>query len=308
MKAIVINEYGTNDVVKCLDVERPEPGAGEVLVKVSVAGVNPVDWKIRNGAGVRFGLTLPIMLGGEIAGTIEKVGPGVEGFREGETVYGKIRTGGFAEYALAKVGEVVPAPRNIDVRTAAAIPLAGLTAWQGLFDLAQLTRGQRVLITGAAGGVGSLAVQFAKEKGAYVIGTGSPHNRDFVTSLGADEFIDYTTQSFDALVKDVDVVLDAVGGETYQRAFKCLKKGGFMATCVEFPAEGDGEAYGVKAARVFCKANASQLSEITALVEAGKLVARVSSVLPLEDVAKALTLSESGRANGKIVLEIVGPS
>jgi NADPH:quinone reductase-like Zn-dependent oxidoreductase len=166
MKAIVIKSYGDEGVVEYTDVERPEPKADEVLVKVHVAGVNPVDWKIRNGLGERLGLKLPIMLGGEIAGTIETIGSEVKDFKEGDAVYGIIASGGYAEYAIAKVGDIAPKPESLDFKNAAAVPLGALSAWQAMFDLANLSSGQRILIGGASGGVGSLAVQLAKAKGA----------------------------------------------------------------------------------------------------------------------------------------------
>ncbi len=304
MKAVVINAYGNEDVVDYTDVERPEPKADEVLVKVHVAGVNPVDWKIRNGLGERLGLKLPIMLGGEIAGTIEKIGGDVRDFKEGDAVYGIIASGGYAEYAIAKMGEMAPKPQSLDFENAAAVPLAALTAWQAIFDLANLISGQRILITGASGGVGSLAVQLAKAKGAYVIGTASGRNEEFVRDLGADEFVDYTKQNFEEVVKDVDVVFDAVGGDTFERAFQILKKGGFLVTAVEFPSEEKAQEFGVKSARVFCKPNAEQLAAITQLIDEGKLKAHVSTVLPLAEVKKAHQLSESGRTRGKIVLQV----
>lgn len=304
MKAIVINEYGTNDVVNYTEVTRPEPQAGEVLVKIQTAGVNPVDWKIRSGAGERMGLKLPIRLGREIAGTIEKFGEDVTDFKVGDSIYGMVKTGGFAEYAVAKVSDIAPKPANLDYEHAAAIPLGGLTAWQAIFDLAHLSDGQRILITGASGGVGSLAVQFAKAKGAYVIGTASGRNEKFVRGLGADEFIDYTKQNFEEIVTDVDVVFDTVGGDTFERAFQTLKKGGFLVTSVAFPNEEKAREFDIKAARVFCKPDAEELKEISELVETGKVKARIAAVLPLAEVKKALELSESGHADGKIILMV----
>lgn len=229
MKAIVIKSYGDENVVEYTDVERPEPKASEVLVKVHVAGVNPVDWKIRNGLGERLGLKLPIMLGGEIAGIIEKIGSEVRDFKEGDSVYGIISSGGYAEYAIAKVGDIAPKPQSLDFTNAAAVPLGALTAWQAIFDLANLSGGQRILIAGASGGVGSLAVQLAKAKGAYVIGLASGRNEEFVRDFGADEFVDYTKQNFEEVVKNVDIVLDAVGGETFGRSFETLKKAAFSS-------------------------------------------------------------------------------
>ncbi len=304
MKAIIINTYGNEDVVNYTDVTRPEPKAGEILVKVHFAGVNPVDWKIRNGLGERLGLKLPIMLGGEIAGTIEKIGDDVRDFTEGDKVYGIITSGGFAEYAIAKPGDIAHKPQSLDFENAAAIPLGALTAWQAIFSLANLSRGQRILITGASGGVGSLAVQLAKAKGAYVIGTASGRNEEFVRSLGADEFVDYTKQNFEEVVTDVDVVFDTVGGGTFKKAFQTLKKGGFLVTAVEFPSEEKAREFGINAARVYCKPNAEQLTTISELIDEGRLKARVATVLPLAEVNQALQLSESGRARGKIVLQI----
>lgn len=304
MKAIMIRAYGNADVVEYVDVERPEPKANEVLVKVHAAGVNPVDWKIRNGAGERLGLKLPIMLGGEIAGTIERIGDAVSGLKEGDAVYGIIPSGGFAEYAIATVGDIAAKPQNLDFERAAAVALGGLTAWQAMFDVAQLSSGQRMFITGASGGVGSLAVHLAKAKGAYVIGMASGRNEAFVKGLGADEFVDYTQQSFEDVVKNVDVVFDTVGGDTFERAFHTLKKGGFLVTAVQFPSQEQAQAFGVKAARVFCKPNANQLAALSDLIDDGRVKAHVATVLPLADVNKALQLSETGHTRGKIVLHV----
>lgn len=303
MKAAVIHEYGDNDVVQYTDVERPEPKSGEALVRVHAAGVNPVDWKIRGGAGQRLGLSLPIRLGGELAGTIERVGDGVQGFQEGDAVYGIIKSGAFAEYALAKTGEVALKPASLDFLNTAAVPLGALTAWQAIFGLANLGGGQKILITGASGGVGSLAVQLAKEKGARVTGTASGDNEAFVRGLGVDEFVDYTKHPFEEVVKDVDVVFDTVGGDIFARAFQTLKKGGFLVTSVAFPSD-EAQKFGVRAARVQCKPNAEQLVAIRELVDAGKLRARVATVLPLAEVKQAFQLSEGGRPRGKVVLQV----
>ena len=189
---------------------------------------------------------------------------------------------GFAEYAVAKMGDIASKPQSLDFENAAAVPLSALSAWQAIFDLAHLSGGQRILIAGASGGVGSLAVQLAKAKGAYVIGTASGRNEEFVRDLGADEFVDYTKRNFEEVVKDVDVVFDAVGGGTFERAFQTLKKGGFLVTSVEFPSEEKAQSFGVKAVRVYCKPNAEQLAAISALVDEGKLKAHVATVLQVE--------------------------
>ncbi|PSB28937.1 NADP-dependent oxidoreductase [Chlorogloea sp. CCALA 695] len=308
MKAILINEYGNENVLNYTDVERPEPQADEVLVKVHVAAVNPADWKIRDGMGEMFGLKLPLILGGDIAGTVEAVGVEVENFKQGDAVYGMTVSGGFsgayAEYALAKANAIAPKPESLDFEAAAALPIGALTAWQAMFDLANLSSGQRILITGASGGVGSMAVQLAKAKGAFVVGTASGKNEQYVRDLGADEFVDYTRQPFEAVVKDVDVVFDTIGGDTQERAFQTLKKGGFLVTSAQTPSEEKAKEFGVEAAFVFCKPNAGQLAEINRLIEEGKLKIHIETVLPLAEVKKAHQLSQSGRTRGKIVLQI----
>ncbi len=307
MKAIVINEYGDESVLNYTDVERLEAKEGEVLVKVYAAAVNPADWKIRDGMGESFGFKLPLILGGDIAGIVEAVGVDVENFKQGDAVYGMTvssLSGGYAEYAVAKADAIAPKPESINFEEAAAIPIAALTAWQAIFDLANLSSGQRILITGASGGVGSMAVQLAKAKGAFVVGTASSKNEQYVRDLGADEFVDYTQQSFEAVVKDVDVVFDTVGGDTQERAFQTLKKGGFLVTSAQAPSEEKAKEFGVEAAFVFCKPNAQQLAEINRLIEKGKLKIHIETVLPLAEVKKAHQLSQSGRTRGKIVLQI----
>jgi len=304
MKAIVIDAYGNEDVLDYVDVERPEPKADEVLVKVHVAAVNPADWKIRDGMGERFGFKLPLILGGDIAGTVEEVGDGVENFKKGDAVYGMTLSSLSGAYAVAKADAIAPKPESINFEEAAAIPIGALTAWQAMFDLAHLSSGQRILITGASGGVGSMAVQLAKAKGAIVIGTASGRNEQFVRDLGADEFVDYTAQPFEEVVKDVDVVFDTVGGDTQERAFQTLKKGGFLVTSAQTPSEEKAKEFGVEAAFVFCKPNAGQLTEINRLIEEGKLKIHIETVLPLTEVKKAHQLSLMGRTRGKIVLQV----
>jgi len=307
MKAVVINEYGGESVLNYTDVERPEPKADEVLVKVHVAGVNPADWKIRDGMGEMFGFKLPLILGGDIAGIVEEVGISVENFKKGDAVYGMTLSslsGGYAEYAVAKLDAIALKPESLDFENAAAIPIAALTAWQAMFDLANLSSGQRILITGASGGVGSMAVQLAKAKGAFVIGTASGRNEKFVRDLGADEFVDYTAQPFEEVVKDVDVVFDTVGGDTQERAFQTLKKDGFLVTSAQTPSEEKAKEFGVEAAFVFCKPSANQLIEINRLIDEGKLKIHVETFLPLTEVKKAHQLSQSGRTRGKIVLRV----
>lgn len=297
MKTVRIDEYGGNDVVKVVEVALPLVGADEVLIKVEAAGLNPIDWKIRNGAGQRLGLALPIFLGGEVAGRIEQIGPQVTDFKIGAKVYGMVKSGGFSEYVVAKADNIVQMPEGLDFEHAAAIPLCGLTAWQALFDLAHLEKGQCVLITGASGGVGSLAVQLAKFRGATVVGMASGKNKEFVMGLGADRFIDYEKEDFAELVHDMDVVFDTVGGKVFEQCFPTLRDGGTLVTSVAFP---DPTKH--RAQRVYCKPDQSELQQISDIYRAGRINARVSAVLELNQICEALALSESGRANGKIVI------
>ena len=306
MKAVQIKEYGDESVLNYTNVERPEPKACEVLVKVHASAVNPVDWKIRDGLGEMFGLKPPIILGCEIAGTVEEVGGDVDNFKQGDAVYGYIgsHSGGYAEYAIAKADEIAPKPKSLDFENAAAIAVGALTAWQSIFDLAKLQSWQRILITGASGGVGSMAVQLAKAKGAFIIGTASGKNEEFVRGLGADEFIDYTSQKFEEIVKDIDVVFDTVGGDTLDKSFQTLKKGGFLVTTVQPPSEEKAKEFGVTAAMVFAEPSAKQLTEINQLIDEGKLKTLVGPILSLAEARKAHELSKTGHTSGKIVMRV----
>jgi NADPH:quinone reductase-like Zn-dependent oxidoreductase len=255
--------------------------------------------------GEMLGLQLPIVLGCEIAGTIEKVGSGVRDFKEDDAVYGYVslqRNGGYAEYTIAKTDEIAPKPENLDFENAAAVAVGALTSWQAIFDTANLQSGQRILITGASGGVGSMAVQLAKAKGAFVIATASAKNEDFVRSLGADEFVDYTREKFEEVAKEVDVVYDTVGGDTLERSFLAVKRGGFLVTTVAPPSKEKAEKFGVRASMVNVLPSAQRLGEISRLIAAGKLKTHVAMVLPLGEVRKAHQFSETGRTRGKIIL------
>jgi len=316
MKAVRIERYGNEDVVELADVERPQAGENEVLVKVNAAAVNPVDWKIRDGLGEMFGLKPPLILGCEVAGTVEAVGDqgpsrtgspsqtGSSDFAVGDEVYGYLsaHSGGYAEYVAAPASEFVRKPKRIEFDTAASVPVAALTAWQGIFDHGKLASGQRILITGASGAVGSMAVQLAKNKNAHVIGIGSGRNEEFVRKLGADEFIDYKQAKFEDKVRDVDVVFDTVGGDTQDRAFQTVKRGGFLVSTVSPPSAEKAKEFGVTVAMVQMMPKPDQLAEINRLVESGKLKMRVATVLPLAEVKKAHQLSAGGHADGKIIL------
>lgn len=305
MKAIQIHKFGGPEVLQLNDVPRPEPGPRQVLVRIHAAGVNPVDWKIREGHLGR--MPLPMIMGNDFSGEIEALGPDVTEFRVGEPVFGSVAelSGSYAEYALAQVSEIIEKPQGLEHVAAAAIPVAAMTAWQALFDEAKIRIGQKVLIHAAAGGVGSFAVQFAKWKGAYVIGTASGPNAELVRSFGAHEFIDYLTTRFEDVVRDADVVLDTIGGETQQRSFKVLKRGGILVSIVEPPSEKSSAAQGIRA--VFMRENAAradELSRIAQLVASGQIKVNVETILTLREARKAQDLSQSGHAHGKIVLAV----
>jgi len=306
MKAIRIHQYGGPEVLAQVEMQRPAPGANEVLIKVKAAAVNPVDWKIRAGNLKDFlPLTLPATLGSDVSGTVEEVGPGAARFKRGDEVYASLglEGGGYAEYAVAKETIVAEKPGTLDHVQAASVPVAGLTAWQTLFEVAQLRAGQKVLIHAAAGGVGNFAVQFAKAKGAYVIGTASSKNQAFLGELGVDKAVDYQKTRFEDVVHDADVVLDTIGGDTQERSFKVLKKGGILVSIVQPPSQELATKYGVRAVFYGGHPSSSNLTEIARLIDAGKVKTVVETVLPLAEARRAHELSQSGHARGKIVLK-----
>ncbi|WP_406084903.1 NADP-dependent oxidoreductase [Streptomyces virginiae] len=306
MRAVVISKWGGPEVLVETEAERPEPGMGEVLVRVHAAGVNPVDWKTReSGALIPWG---PVpAVGWDVSGTVEAVGPGVTLHRVGDEVYGMPRfpqqAGAYAEYVTAPARHFAPKPATLDHVQAAALPLAALTAWQALVDTAGVSAGQRVLVHAAAGGVGHLAVQIAKARGAYVIGTASAGKHALLRELGADEVIDYRTTDFEDAVADVDVVIDAIGGDYTLRSLKVLKAGGHLVT-LPGPDSLPADPQGVHASWVLVEPDLGGLREITALVEQGLLKPLVDTVLPLEQAAKAHEIGERGRTTGKIVLTV----
>ncbi|WP_202895462.1 NADP-dependent oxidoreductase [Iningainema tapete] len=309
MKAVRIHEHGGLETLVYEDAPIPKPGEDEILIRVHAASVNPVDWKIRDGFGKdNFKHHLPLILGWDVAGIVEETGAKVEQFQLGDAVYGYtslFRDGAYAEFMIAKQTEIALKPNSVDFIEAAAIPVAAMTAWQAIFDTAGLDANQRVLIHGASGGVGSMAVQLAKPKGAYVIGTASARNADFVRELGADEIIDYQKTKFETVVRDVDVVLDTIGGDTQERSFGVLRKDGFLVSIVSPPSEETAASHGVRCAMVGVQSNGAQLKEIAALVDSGKLKIYVETVLPLSEVRQAHEMSQSGRTRGKIVLQVV---
>jgi NADPH:quinone reductase-like Zn-dependent oxidoreductase len=309
MKAVRIHEYGGPEVLKYEDAPRPQPTAGEVLIRVHAAGVNPVDRGVRSGfLKERLKYTLPMIPGWDVSGVVEAVGPGVSRLKVGDAVYSRpdiSRDGSYAEYMVVKESEVALKPKSIDHVTAAAVPLAALTAWQALFDAAKLSAGQTILIHGAAGGVGCFAVQFAKLKGAHVIGTASQRNHEFLRSLGADEVIDYNTTKFEDVVHDADAVLDTITGDTADRSYQVLKKGGIYVSILAPPSQEKAAAHGVRCAHTFVQPNVAQLDEIAKLIDSGKLKVVIEKVFPLAEAAAAQDLNSTRHTRGKIVLRVV---
>ncbi len=304
MKAIRIHEFGGPEVLRYEDIPESQPGPGEVRIRVFAAGVNPIDWKIRKGY---MELPLPMTVGSDVAGVVDAVGQGVDSFQPEDEVFGKASAGqgGYAEYTVVNSTQIAQKPKSIGFIESAAIPTAGLAAWQSLFDIAGLERGQTVLIHGAAGGVGSFAVQFAKWKGAYVIGTASSKNAEFLKGIGCDEVIDYRNQQFEEIVSNLDVVLDTIGGDTLERSWGVLKPGGFLVTTVASIPEDTPQKHGVRAERLMTQADGKELAQIAAIIDERKIKPIVTTVLPLADAQKAHEMSESGHTRGKIVLRIV---
>ena len=299
MRAVVMHQTGGPEVLQLEDVPAPEPADGQVLIRVRAASVNPADWKSRRGTRPR---QLPTILGSDVSGSIEL--SRAEDLSEGDDVFGFAASGGYAQYATAEPSGIANKPARLSHEQAAALPVAGLTAWQSLFDRAGLEHGQTALIAGAAGGVGHLAVQFAKHAGARAIGTGSSRNRDFVMGLGADEYVDYTRQDIREAVSGVDVAFDTVGGETTESLLAVLLEGGILVTIAAAPPEDAARERGVRAELSIMKRNSEQLARIAGLAAAGEVRVELSDVLPLPEVRLAHEQSESGHTRGKIVLVV----
>jgi NADPH:quinone reductase-like Zn-dependent oxidoreductase len=308
MHAVRIHRYGGPEVLSFEEAPRPAAGPGEVLLRVHATSVNPFDCAMRAGymAGY-FTLAFPAILGTDVSGVVAEVGEGVTTFAPGQEVYargGVMRAGTYADYAVLPAADVAAKPASLDHTHAAAIPHALLTAWQGLVELAALAPGQTVLIHGASGGVGHLALQLAKLRGATVIGTASV-NADLAQELGADLVIDYRTTRFEDVVRDVDVVLDLVGGETQERSWAVLKPGGILVSAVQAPSETQAHSYGVRSALIMSAPPIGPvLGEAAALLDAGKLRPHVSRTLPLSAVRTAHELLEGRHTRGKITVQV----
>ncbi|MFG1614137.1 NADP-dependent oxidoreductase [Nonomuraea wenchangensis] len=313
MKAISQDALGGPDVLRLVELDRPEPGPTEVLVRVRAAGLNPTDWKTRATGGL-LGTPPPFVLGWELSGEVVASGVGQVLHKPGDEVFGLLRYpqghGAFAEYVTAPSRHFVRKPAGLDHVQAAGLPLAALTAWQALVDVAGVREGHRVLVHAAAGGVGHLAVQIAKARGAHVIGTASAAKHAFLRGLGADELVDYRTHDFAEVVRDVDVVLESVGGDYGPRSLRTLRPGGTMISLalsrMEPGLHERAAGLGIRSEAMLVEPDHAALRAIAALAAAGRLRVSVAAVLPLEEAAKAHEMGETGRTTGKIVLTVGG--
>lgn len=314
MRAARIHAYGSPDVLHYEEVPRPVPGEGETLVRVRAAGVNAIDWKIRAGhLQQAIPYTLPLTLGLDFSGSVASESPGGRDFEVGDEVYGRIdlmRLGTYADYVVARAGEFTAKPRALDHVHAAAVPLVALTAWQALIAGANgaaslnVTAGQRVLIHGGAGGVGSVAVQLAKWRGAHVIATARREDAAFVFGLGADRVLDYAHEPFEELLEPVDAVFDLVGGETQARSWDIIRPGGALATTMGEPPAEQASLREVRAIAVKTQTDLGQLGEIARLIDTFRIRIVVSDVFPLAEAARAHARVEEGHVRGKIALKM----
>lgn len=311
MKAVRIDSYGDAGVLAYEDAPVPSIGPQDILVRVVAASVNPVDWKIREGyLKEMIPYPFPLTLGWDVSGVVEAVGAEASRFKVGDAVFSRPdikRNGTYAEFVAIREDEAAHKPKTISHAEAATLPLAGITAWEALVTAANLSAGQRVLIHAGSGGVGSLAIQLAKSRGAHVIATTSERNVALVKSLGADEVIDYRAQPFEQAVKDVDVVFDTVGGKVQEASWSVLKPGGILVSIVGQPSAERAKACGARSAFVFIQPNAEILAQLAELVDAGTMRPIVGAEFALKDMAKAHALSQSGRAVGKIVIYVGQP-
>lgn len=312
MRAARVHDYDSPGGLTIDTVAVPECGPDQLLIRVHAASVNPVDWKMRDGMLREFmRFDLPVTPGGDVAGVVSGVGANVGGFAVGDAVHGMTDTefryanGGYADYVAVAASSLALKPAGLDFAHAAAVPLAALTAWQGLHDSGHIAEGQRVLIHAAAGGVGGFAVQFAKATGAYVIGTASARNLAHLLALGADEAIDYTAGPFEDKLSDIDLVLDLIGYDVQPRSMTVMRRGGILVNAWGALDLDAAAAHGVTAVKTAVTPDGAQLRAIDALIDAGKVSVEVSHRFPLERAAEALALSRTGRTRGKIVLEMV---
>lgn len=310
MKAVQINKYGGSEVLEIKDVQTPKPSKGQILVEVHAASINPFDWKLRAGyMKEMIPLTFPVTMGGDFAGVVTELGESVSKFKIGDEVYGSAlilngSSGGFAEVAAVNAANIANKPKSLNSEEAAALPVVGASAVQGFEENIKLQKTQKILIHGGAGGIGSIAIQLAKYLGAYVATTVSTDDIQFVKDLGADEVIDYKNQKFEELLKDYDAVFDTVGGETADKSFKVLKKGGVIVSMLGQPNPDLAKQHGVAAIGQGTETNAKHLTRLAELVDSGKIKAQVDKTFPLDHVKEAFDYQEKSSPRGKVVLKI----
>ncbi|MEH6452318.1 MAG: NADP-dependent oxidoreductase [Psychromonas sp.] len=308
MRAVQIHQYGGTETLQLEQIDTPKINADDILIKVKAASINPVDWKIREGYLQDFiPYVMPVTLGWDVAGIVSEVGAEVTDFKVGDEVFSRpdiSRNGSYADYIAVKADEAVLKSTKLDFAQAAALPLAGITAWQCLVDVGQLQAGQRVLIHAGAGGVGHLAIQIAKAKGATVIATASAANQELLSKLGADQAVDYGKAPLSEQIEAVDLVIDTIGGAVQKESWGLLKKGGMLVSITDQPSEEEAKAHGVNAAFVFIDPSSRILGELNALVEADQLRPLIEHRFPLEQIVDAHLQSQSGRTRGKIVIDV----
>lgn len=307
MKAVQIQGFGDRSVLALNDIAIPTPAENEVLIKVKSASVNPVDWKIREGyLQPMLNHTLPLTLGWDVSGEVAAIGEKVSHLKIGDAVYSRpdiAKNGSYAEYQTVVADEVALKPNSLSWQEAAGVPLAALTAWQSLYEIAKLEAGERVLIHAGSGAVGQFAIQLAKLRGAYVYTTTSSKNTALVMSLGADHCIDYQNEDFSKL-RDIDAVFDTIGAETQANSWQTLKKGGRLVSITQNPDEATATKHGVSASFCFVQPNREQLAELAAFADAGQLKVNIDSEFELHQIAAAHERSETGRAQGKIIINV----
>ena len=311
MKSAQFKRYGGSDVIEINQITpMPTLNAGNVLVEIKAAGINPIDWKIREGYMQQMiKLQFPSTLGMDFSGVIKQVGEKVTSsdFKQGDEVYGQAGvtnggSGAFAELALANIEHIAHKPKRLNHLEAAAIPLVGVSAWQALVENMGLSKGQKILIHGGAGGIGSIAIQLAKLIGAYISTTANVNDKQFVQGLGADQTIDYNSQKFEDLLHDYDAVFDTIGGDTYKRSFKVLKKGGTIISMLEQPNSELMQQYGVKATFQFTQVNRQRLTKLAQWVDQNNIRINVDRTFSLDEAAKALDYQKNVHPRGKVVI------
>ena len=310
MKAAQINEYGHADAVKVQETVKPSAGVGQVLVEVHASSINPFDTMIREGyLKEMIPLKLPVTLGGDIAGIVAEVGQDVVNLKVGDRVFGQANavagnSGAFAEFAVTKAEQVGPMPRNIDFTDAAAIVLVGLSAYQVIYEHIKLTSGQKILIHGGAGGIGSIAIQIAKNLGAYVATTATGDGLEFVKTIGADVVIDYKTQKFEEIINNYDAVFDTVGDDTFERSFLVLKKGGVLVSMIAQPNEQLANQYEVVNLYQSTHTSTEQLAGLAKLIDDDVVKVHVDKVFSLDQIQQAFEAREAGTIKGKVAINI----